>query len=74
MTVQKRFTKRSMLKFPFKLKPKECKKNIHTLCILQIDSSVVESDKISTIICPFVQKVINMLVVLPFSRSARCHQ
>ncbi len=33
------------------------KNNIPTLYILELDSSVVKNAKISTILCPFVQKI-----------------
>ncbi len=40
--------------------------NIPTLYILELDSSVVKSAKITTILCPFVQKIKKTLIVLPW--------
>ncbi len=40
--------------------------NIPTLYILELDSFVVKNAKISTILCPFVQKKHNRVFVLPW--------
>ena len=40
--------------------------NIPTLYILELDSFVVKSAKMSTILCPFVQKKNNRVFVLPW--------
>ncbi len=40
--------------------------NIPTLYILELDSFVVKSAKISTILCPFVKKTNNRVFVLPW--------
>ncbi len=37
--------------------------NIPTLYILELDSSVVKSAKMSTILCPFVQKIKKTLII-----------
>ena len=41
-------------------------KYLPTLYILELDSSVVKSAKISTILCSFVQKIKKTLIVLPW--------
>ena len=38
-------------------------KNIPTLYILELDSFIVKSAKISTILCPFVQKIQKKTIV-----------
>ena len=42
--------------------------NIPTLYILELDSSAVKNAKISTIVCPFVQKILKNRVFVWF-----CH-
>ncbi len=40
--------------------------NIPTLYILELDSSVVKSAKISTILCPLSKKFKETLIILPW--------
>ena len=40
--------------------------SIPTLYILELDSSVVKSARISTMLCPFVQKIKKKAIVLPW--------